>query len=228
MKLVISPVFSWVSVISKYSYPAENSRNKYRLTHGSWGVTGYTRGGQLYNTRWPKAQGCYKLTIPRVYPVTLKEPWVNLFVARATRRIPPALTGCVLTHTAWEHTGAASGAVAIHLKLKWMTVTSKNLPQRRRPRCALSLQCRPVKWTRFAGVLSHRIPRKPYPGQCAHLSCDDISRMRKAARNALHICWRSPLQIALTADCSGSWWKLNTRMENHTSPVTFQTYWLVI
>ena len=31
-----------------------------------------------------------------------KEPWVNLFVARATRRIPPALTGCVLTRTAWE------------------------------------------------------------------------------------------------------------------------------
>ena len=52
---------------------------------------------------------------PRVYPVMPKEPWVNLFVARATRRIPPALTGCVLTHTAWERTGAASGAVASHL-----------------------------------------------------------------------------------------------------------------
>ena len=38
-----------------------------------------------------------------------KEPWVNPFVARATRRIPPVLTGCVLTRTAWERTGAASG-----------------------------------------------------------------------------------------------------------------------
>ena len=34
----------------------------YRLTHGSFGVTRYTRGGQLYNTRGPKALGCYKLT----------------------------------------------------------------------------------------------------------------------------------------------------------------------
>ena len=61
------------------------------------------------------AQGCYKLTTDHRppttdhYPVTPKEPWVNLLVARATRRIPPTLTGCVLTQTAWEHTGAASG-----------------------------------------------------------------------------------------------------------------------
>ena len=60
-------------------------------------------------------------------PVTPKEPWVNLFVARAKRRIPLALTGCVLTRAAWERTGAASGAVASHLKLKWTTATSKNL-----------------------------------------------------------------------------------------------------
>ena len=33
-----------------------------RLTHGSWGVTGYTQGGQLYNSWEAKAQGCYKLT----------------------------------------------------------------------------------------------------------------------------------------------------------------------
>ena len=48
-------------------------------------------------------------------PVTKKEPWVNLFVARPKRRIPLALTGCVLTRVAWERTGAASGAVASHL-----------------------------------------------------------------------------------------------------------------
>ena len=53
-----------------------------------------------------------------------KEPWVNLFVARATRRTPPALTGCVLTHTVWERTGAASEAVASHLKLKSTTAGS--------------------------------------------------------------------------------------------------------
>ena len=78
--------------------------------------------------------------------VTQKEPWVDLFVARAKRRISLALTGCVLIRTAWERTGAASGAVASHLNSKWTTGTSKNLPQRR-PCCALSLQCRPVKWT---------------------------------------------------------------------------------
>ena len=26
----------------------------YRLTHGSWGITGYTGGGQLYTTPGPK------------------------------------------------------------------------------------------------------------------------------------------------------------------------------
>ena len=79
-------------------------------------------------------------------PVTPKEPWVDLFVARAKRRISLALTGCVLTRTAWERTGAASGAVASHLNSKWTTATSKNLRQRRSRR-ALSLQCCPVKWT---------------------------------------------------------------------------------
>ena len=137
------------------------------------------------------------------------------------------LTGCVLTRTAWEHTGAANGVVVSHLKLKWTTATSKNLPQRRQLRRALPLQCHPVKWTRFAGVTFHRIPRKPHPEQCKHLSSGEISGTRKAARNALRICWRSPLQIALTAGCHASWWKLNARMENCNRPVAFQTYWLV-
>ena len=85
----------------------------------------------------------------------------------------------------------------------------------------------PSKWTQFAGVSFHQIQRKPHTGQCAHLSSGEISGMRKAARNALQICWRSPLQIALTAACRTSWWKLNTRMENRARPVAFQTYWLV-
>ena len=91
---------------------------------------------------------------PEGIPVTPKEPWFNLFVARAKRRIPLALTRCVLTRAAWEHTGAASGALASNLNSKWTTETLKNLLQRR-PRCALPLQCRPVKWTRFAGVTFH-------------------------------------------------------------------------
>ena len=137
------------------------------------------------------------------------------------------VTGCVLTLTAWECTGAASGAVASYPKLKWTTATSNNLPQRR-PHCALPwVQCRPVKWTQFVGVSFHQIPREPHTGQCAHLSSGEISRMRKAARNALQICWRSPLQIALTAGCRTSWWKLDTRMEYRARPVVFQTYWLV-
>ena len=150
----------------------------YKLTHGSWGVTGYTRGGQAYNTWGPLALRCYKLTTEGI-PVTPKEPWVNLFLARAKRRISLVLTGCVLTRAAWEHTGAASGAVASHLNSKWTTATSKYPPQRR-PCCALPLQCRPVKWTRFAGVTFHRIPRKPHPGQCTHLSSGEISGTRKA------------------------------------------------
>ena len=150
----------------------------YRLTHGSWGITGYTRGGQLYNTRGLKAQEWYTLTTEGI-PVMPKEPWVNLFVARAKRRISLVLTGCVLTRAAWECTGEASGAVASHLNSKWTTATSKNLPQRR-PRRALSLQCRLVKWTWFAWVMFHRIPRKPHPGQCAHLSSGEISGARKA------------------------------------------------
>ena len=106
-------------------------------------------------------------------------------------------------------------------------VEMENLPQRKRPCRALPLQCRPVKWTRFAGVMFQRIPRKPHPGQCTHLSSGEISGTRKAARKALQICWRSPLQIALTAGCRASWWKLDTRMENRTHPVAFQIYWLV-
>ena len=137
------------------------------------------------------------------------------------------LTKCVLVRrTAWECAGKANGAVASRLKLKWTTATSKNLPQRR-PRRALPLQCRPVKWTRFARVTFHRIQRKPHPGQCTHLSSGEISGTRKAARNALQICWRSPLQIALIAGCRASWWKLDARMESCTHPVAFQTYWLV-
>ena len=164
----------------------------YRLTLGSWSVTGYTRGGQLYNTRGgqlyntrgPKAWGCYKLTTEGIR-VT---PWVNLFVARAKRRILLALTGCVLTRTALECTGAASGSVASHLNSKWMTATSKNLPQRR-PRHALPLQCRPVTWTQFAGVTFHRIPRKPHPEQCTHLSSGEISRTRKANLQLIVTFW---------------------------------------
>ena len=59
------------------------------------------------------------------------------------------------------------------------------------------------------------------------MSSGEISGTRKAARNALQICWRSPLQIALTAGCCASWWKLNARMENRTLSVAYQTYWLV-
>ena len=61
----------------------------------------------------------------------------------------------------------------------------------------------PSKWTQFAGVSFHQIPRKPHTGQCAHLSSGEISGMRKAARNAFQICWRSPQQIALTAALCG-------------------------
>ena len=152
-----------------------------------------TRGGQLYNTWGLK---------------------FNLFVAWATRRIPLALTGCVWTHSAWESTGAVSGDVVSHLTLKWATATLKKLPQkRRRPHHALPLQCCPVKWTQFAGVMFHRIPRKPQPGQCTHLSSGEISGTRQAARNALQICWRSPLQTALIAGFRALWRKLDGRME---------------
>ena len=159
----------------------------YRLTHGSWGVTGYTRSGQLYNTQGSKVRGCYKLTTEGM-PVTPQEPWVNLFVAQAKRRIPLALTGCVLTCAAWERTGAASGAVASHLNSKWTTATWKNLPQRR-PRRALPLQCHPVKWTRFARVMFHRIPRKPHPGQCMHLRSGELSGTRKANLQPVVTFW---------------------------------------
>ena len=121
-------------------------------------------------------------------PVTPKVPWVNLFVAWAKRRIPLALTGCVLTCAAWECTGAASAAVASHLNWKWTTVTSKNLPQRR-PRHALPLQCRPVKWTRFARVTFHWIPRKPHPGQCVHLRSGEMSGRRKANLQPVVTFW---------------------------------------
>ena len=57
----------------------------------------------------------------------------------------------------------------------------------------------PSKMDTICRVTFHRIPRKPHPGQCAHLSSGEISGTRKAARNALQICWRSPLQRALTA-----------------------------
>ena len=39
----------------------------------------------------------------------------------------------------------------------------------------------------------------------AQFSSSEISRTRKAVRNALKITWRSPLQVTLTAGCRASW-----------------------
>ena len=86
-------------------------------------------------------------------------------------------------------------------------MTSKNLPQRRRPHHTLHLQCRPASGHDLLGyVLSDT--KKATSCASRHLCNDEMSGTRKAARNALQICWRSPLQIALTAGCCASRWKL--------------------
>ena len=61
----------------------------YRLTHGFWGITGYIRGGQLYNTLGPLALGCYKLTIAGI-PIMPKEPRVNLHICSSGKEKDPA------------------------------------------------------------------------------------------------------------------------------------------
>ena len=132
------------------------------------------------------------------------------------------ITGCVLTHTAWERTGAASGAVEVE-----MDDSDFEESPAKKTTLRFASPVSPSKMDTICRVTFHRLPRKPHPGQCAHLSSGEISGTRKAARNVLQICWRSPLQIDLTAGCRALWWKLDTRMESCTHPVAFQTYWLV-
>ena len=153
---------------------------------------------------------------------------VNLFVARATRKDPAdTYSMCANPPSCLGTYWCSQWGCCKPPEVEMDDSDFKGPSAKKKTTLRFASPVSPSKMNTICRGYVPQNTKKGTSGQCTHLSSGEISGTRKAARNALQICWRNPLQIALTAGCLALWWKLDARMENRTRPVAFQTYCLV-